>query len=159
MHTEQLRRETTSEEFPWSLQNLSWSKHCFCFALFSSLQLPPCWLKARNLLSSRASSAGRNQHWSHCERHKGAEITSKQQETAKLYETVLQHHCLWHNETDLQAREGRKPACNQQERLLYVVSWYGPSYISEQLQKQKTAPWLSVVYRFSVADVKDKTSY
>lgn len=36
------------------------------------------------LPSSRASPAGKNQHWSHSQSHQGAEIRSKQWETVKL---------------------------------------------------------------------------
>lgn len=66
------------------------------------------------LPSSRASPAGKNQHWRHSQSHQGAEIRGKQWETVKLYAALLQHHCLRLAKKEPQAREGRKPGCNRQ---------------------------------------------
>lgn len=62
---------------------------------FPILRSPPCQLRAANLLPF--SRAGTNQHWSHSQCNKGAEITSKRRETAKQHKAIFQGHSLQHD--------------------------------------------------------------
>lgn len=105
----------------------------------NSCPLQEAFQLARTNIGATASSVSEQRSWANSE---------KLQSCMKLHSSTTAYGTT---KESLRPGEGKKPGCNQQG-WVYAVSWCSSSYISEQLQKQKSVPWFTLGCGFPVAD-------